>query len=324
MIAMKNYSMKTLIFTSLLMMSLGVNAQNCIQDSEFMKSCNIESRVFKPGVKIGFLEDCINETFRQSRLFHYDSIPAEITKRYYEDNGLPQSQLKDLMLTVTGIERLPYRAKRPLTFLIADGSDGNRYRYYLSSMNDTLNPSVSHEWCIYLVEELERFSKLIGQTVYGKHNLWSERTENGEYKTVWGLKYIPLKVTGMLPARGTFAGACYIRFKPEGYDKEYYRYCENTEEFFNSIFTFCDPKDSFGDIGKKDWEAIQKGIPEAGMKKEILELAIGKPDHISTYQTNKDSYELWYYRNVMGKSYEVILVKDKVESVSSSTNNRRY
>lgn len=321
---MKKSSTKIVIVTSLLIMSLVVNAQNCVQDTEFMKSCIIGSRVFKPGMKIGFLEDCIKETFRQSKLFHYDSIPAEITKRYYEDNGMPQSQLKDLVLTVTDIENLPYRTKRPLTFLVADGSDGNRYRYYLSSISDTLNPSASNEWCIYLVEELEKFSKLIGQTIYGKHNLWSERTENGEFKTVWGSKYIPMEVTGMIPARGTFAGACYIRFKPEGYDKEYYRYCENSEEFFNSIFTFCDPKDSFREIKQKDWEAIQKGLPETGMKKEILELAVGKPDHISTYQTNKNTYELWYYKNLMGKSYEILLDKDKVESVSSSENNRRY
>ncbi|MDR0428254.1 MAG: hypothetical protein LBH12_06585 [Dysgonamonadaceae bacterium] len=304
--------------------SILINAQSCIQDTEFIKSCTIESGVFKPDMKIGFLEDCIKETYRQSKLFYYDSIPAEITKRYYEDNGLPQSQLKDLILTITGIENLPYRTKRPLTFLIADGNDGNRYRYYLSSTSDTLNPSASNEWCVYLVEEHERFSKLIGQTIYGKQNLWSEKTEDGEYKTVWGVKYSPLKVTGIIPWRGTFSGAYYIRFKPEDSEKEYYRYCENSEEFFNSIFTFCDPKDSFEDIKKKDWEAIQSGLPEAGMSKDMLTLTMGEPDNVSTHQTNKETHELWYYKNVAGRSYRILLSKDKVESISSSERSRWY
>jgi hypothetical protein len=318
--------MKTLIITGVLLFLLfpvGIKAQSCSQDADFIKSCVIESRIFKPGMKFGFLEDCTKET-GNSKLFHYDSIPAEITKRYYDDNGIPSKQLNDLTLTVTGIENLPYRTKRPLTFIIADGSDGNRYRYFISSSSDTLNPSASSEWCLYLVEELEMFSKLIGQTIYGKRNLWSDRAENGEFITVWGTKYSPLKVTGLIPGRGTFSGAFYIRFKTQGTDKEYYRYCENSEEFFNSIFTFCDPKDSFKNINNKDWEAIQNGIPKAGMKKEILELTLGKPDKISTYSTNKEDMELWYYRNVMGKSYQILFKKDKVDSISSSEYNSRY
>ena len=122
---------------------------------------------------------------------------------------------------------------------------------------------------------------------------------------------------------GVFSGAYYIRFKPQGSDKEYYRYCENSEEFFNSIFTFCDPKHSFKDINNKDWEAIQNGIPKAGMKKNILELTLGSPDNVSTYSTNKENMELWYYKNVMGKSYQILLKKDKVDSITSSEYNRR-
>ena len=53
-------NMKTLLFTSILFLlfSIRVEAQNCNQDADFIKSCVIESRIFKPGKKIGFLEDC--------------------------------------------------------------------------------------------------------------------------------------------------------------------------------------------------------------------------------------------------------------------------
>ena len=321
--------MKTVKLISLLVISLVTNAQNnpslvCEQDRVFMSSCVMESRVFKPGVKVGFFEDCTNNT-NPSKLFNYDPVPEDNIKAHFEDNGIPQNKLKDLILTVTGIENLSSdKNRRPLTFFIADGSDGNKYRYYISMPYDTINPTTTTNWCTYLVEEHEKFSKLIGRTIYGKNNLWSERKQNGQFETIWGIKYHPLEVTGIIPWRGVSLGAYYIRFKPQGSDKEYYRYCENSEDFFNMIFTFCDPKESFKNIKSKDWEAIQKGIPETGMKKEILELTIGKPDNVSTYKTNKDELELWYYKNILGKSYQIVFKKDKVDSISSSESNRRF
>ena len=321
--------MKTIQFISLLMISLTVNAQNnsslvCDQDATFISSCVMESRVFKPGVKVGFFEDCTTST-TPSKLFDYDPVPKEKIKEFFEDTGIPSNKLKDLILTVTGVENISYNSnRRPLTFFIADGSDGKKYRYYLTMVDDTISPSSSTSWCTYLVEELEKFSKLIGRTIYGKNNLWSDRKNDGTFETIWGMKYHPLEVTGIIPWKGVSLGAYYIRFKPQGSDKEYYRYCENSEDFFNLIFTFCDPKESFKDIKNKDWESIQKGIPEAGMKKDVLELTLGKPDNVSTYKTNKDEMELWYYRNVMGKSYQILFKKDKVDSISSSESNRRF
>ena len=321
--------MKAIKLVSLLVISLVTSAQNnqsliCEQDAAFMSSCVMESRVFKPGVKVGFFEDCTNDA-SPSKLFNYDPVPEDNIKAHFEDNGIPQNKLKDLILTVTGIENLySDKNRRPLTFFIADGSDGNKYRYYISMPYDTINPTTTTNWCTYLVEEHEKFSALIGRTIYGKGNLWSERRDDGQFETIWGTKYHPLEVTGIIPWRGSSLGAYYIRFKPQGSDKEYYRYCENSEEFFNMIFTFCDPRESFKNIKNKDWEAIKKGIPEAGMKKEILELTLGKPSSVSTYKTNKDDVELWFYKNVMGKSYQIILKKDKVDSISSSESNRRF
>ena len=321
--------MKIVKLISLLVISLAIRAQDdselfCDQDAAFISSCEMESRVIKPGVKIGFIDDCTNSA-SPSKLFNYDPVPTEKIKEHFEDNGIPQNKLKDLILTVTGIENISYESKRrPLTFFIADGSDGKKYRYYLTSPGDTLKPSTSLTWCIYLVEEHEKFSKLIGRTIYGMNNLWSDRKAADKFETVWGTKYHPLEVTGIIPWRGLSVGAYYIRFKPQGSDKEYYRYCENTLEFFEKFFTFCDPKELFENINKKDWEAIQKGIPETGMKKEIVELTIGKPDNVSSYKSNKDDLELWYYKNIMGKSYQIIFKKDKVDSISSSEGSRRF
>ena len=320
--------MRILIFISLLVISLVANAQNnseliCEQDAAFISSCEMESRVIKSGVKIGFFEDCTNSA-SPSKLFDYEPVPTEKIREHFEDNGIPQNKLKDLILTVTGIENISYQSnRRPLTFFIADGSDGKKYRYHLTSPDDTIKPSSSTTWCIYLVEEHEKFSKLIGRTIYGMNNLWSDRKDVDKFETIWGTKYHPLEVTGVIPWRGVSFGAYYIRFKPQGSDKEYYRYCENSEEFFNMVFTFCDPKESFKNISKKEWEAIQKGTPETGMKKEIVAFALGKPDNVSSYKSNKDDLELWYYRNVMGKSLQIIFKKDKVDSISSSESNRR-
>ena len=321
--------MKIIKLISLLTISLVVNAQYntdgiCEQNVAFISSCVIESRVFKPGMKLGFFEECTIGT-SNSKLFDYEPVPKENIKTYYEDKGIPQNKLKDLILTVTGIENISYDSKRrPLTFFVADGSDGNRYRYYLSMPDDTINPSMGISWCLYLVEEHEKFSKLIGRTIYGMNNLWSERKDVDKFETVWGTKYHPLEVTGIIPWRGLSIGAYYIRFKPQGSDKEYYRYCENSEEFFNMVFTFCDPKELFENIKGKDWESIQKGTPETGMKKEILELTIGKPNNVSTYKSGKKDLELWYYKNIFGKSYWITFDKDKVESISTNESNRRF
>jgi|GEM_PF-4672816 len=319
--------MKAIKIITLLLVSVVAGAQNdptlvCENDASFISSCIMESRVFKPGVKVGFLDECTNDSYNKSKLFLYESVPQTITKEYFEDNGIPQNQLKDLTLTVTGIENLQYRDNRNLTFFIADGSDGKKYRYYLVGVSDTVNPSSTDINCIYLVEEHEKFSKIIGQTIYGKNNLWSDKTESGELKTIWGKKYYPLQVTGIIPARGLFLGAYFIRFKPKGSDNEYYKFCENSE-FFYTIFTLCDPRDSFRNIKDKDWEALQKGEPETGMKKDILELTLGKPDYVSTYKTNNDEQEVWLYRNLGGKSYQIVIKKDKVESFSSGEFNRR-
>ena len=313
----------------LLVISFAINAQSnqeliCEQDAAFISSCVMESRVYKPGVKVGFFEDCTNSA-SPSKLFNYEPVPKENVKEFFEDTGLPQNKLKNLILTVTGVENIFYDSnRRPLTFFIADGSDGKKYRYYLTMVDDTINPSSSNSWCTYLVEEHEKFSQLIGRTIYGKSNLWSDRKADGQFETIWGMKYHPLEVTGIIPWKGVSLGAYYIRFKPQGSDKEYYRYCENSEDFFNMIFTFCDPKESFKNIKNKDWEAIQKGIPETGMSKDILGLTLGKPDNVSTYKNNKDELELWYYKNVMGKSYQIVFKKDKVDSISSNESNRRF
>ena len=321
--------MKVVKLISLLMMSLVTYAQNdteifCEQNATFLSSCVMESRVFKPGVRVGFFEDCTNSA-SPSKLFYFEPIPEEKIKQHFEDNGIPQNKLKDLILTVTGIENISYDSKRrPLTFFVADGSDGSKYRYHISSPDDTINPSIGISYCIYLVEEHEKFSKLIGRTIYGMNNLWSERKSDGQFETIWGIKYHPLEVTGIIPWKGVSLGAYYIRFKPQGSDKEYYRYCENSEDFFSMFFSFCDPKELFKEIKGKDWEAIQKGIPETGMKKEILELTLGRPNNVSTYKSNKDDLELWYYKNIMGKSYQIIFKKDKVDSISSSESNNRF
>jgi len=313
--------MKILILTLLLVMQFVINAQNCIQDTEFLESCKI-SGIIEPDMKIGFLEDYTKEGTMTSPLFAYDSISAEVTRSDLEKKGITRDRLKDLILTVTSIENIPHRKNKPFTFFVADGSDGKRYRYYISMATDTLQPTFSFLWGVYSVDEYEKFSKLINQTVYGKDNFWSE-IKDGSVTHNHGKKYYPLKVTGLVPTRGGTGGAFFVRFKPENMEQEYYRYCENSDVFY-SIFTLCNPRESHENIKNKEWEAIQQGMAEVGMKKEILELAMGKPDHVSTYQENKKELELWYYKNVMGKSYQIIINKNKVESISNSENRRLW
>ena len=108
--------MKILKFISLLVISLVANAQNnseliCEQDAAFISSCVMESRVFKPGVKVGFLDDCTN-SMSPSKLFDYEPVPTEKIREHFEDNGIPQNKLKDLILTVTGIENISYKSNR--------------------------------------------------------------------------------------------------------------------------------------------------------------------------------------------------------------------
>ncbi|MDR2916353.1 MAG: hypothetical protein LBV74_16255 [Tannerella sp.] len=322
--------MKTNVLFILLTLAFAAKAQDdqifvCEDDRKFTSSCLLESRVFEPGTKFGFIENCTYGG-SNSKLFLYDAMPQEITKSHLDDNGIPYKQLDNLILTVTGIENIPNKnGRRPFTFVVAKGNDGKKYRYYLSSPSDTIKPTTSGTGCIYLVKELEKFSKLIGRTLYLKNNLWSDKKADGKYETAWGMKYFPLEVTGITPASGLNLGAYYIRFKPKGSSKEYYRYCENSDNFFYSILTLCDPKDIFKEFNfsEKEWAAIQKGIPEAGMNKEILELCLGKPDGVSTHSTEKENQELWYYRNVLGKSYYIVLTEDKIESISTSEYNRR-
>lgn len=186
------------------------------------------------------------------------------------------------------------------TYLVFE-SDGKKYEYSsffsMGAVKEYTEASVTG---LVYYDEVEKCQQLLkDQKLYTLDVPWFDGVNP---KPVMAGKFQPITITDI--GVGTQDGPVKISFKPEGEDKIYYVNTrlsginKATGEFgvdFDKAFTFDDPRQEFPGISDEHWHTIQHRKVQTGMTKHECNLAWGKPDKVSSTNTNGLEVETWTY-----------------------------
>ncbi len=209
-------------------------------------------------------------------------------------SGVPTDSVRGRVLQFAGYEsRITPDLKEECVILFSDGS--SIYRYNTGRpVAEALSEIVSSKMPLLADVDLAHAwsEKLDGRSLWTKSNLWYD--EAGKRKD--GLKYVEVKVIGVMPSDGDFP----MKVKISRDGEVSYMYMNYTSDIadsrnFAALFFLDDPHARYPRVSDDNWRLIQSGKVGIGMSKEECKLAIGNPDDINAGRTSSQTVDLWQY-----------------------------
>lgn len=139
---------------------------------------------------------------------------------------------------------------------------------------------------------------LAGKTVYVISSLWRDHEDN----SVPGRKYVPVKITDVLPGTSDYplcvdfteavdsaslSGSLFVTPSPDA----------RGSRTFQSQFSLKDPRLNYPLVSPEDWELISYSRVAPGMTREECRLALGAPTDLERQAGYSSVHERWTYEN---------------------------
>ena len=134
---------------------------------------------------------------------------------------------------------------------------------------------------------------LVGNTYYLKSALWYSDDGN----TVRGRKFIPVKITGVMPFSDDYAAMVSIVDESNGATSGVLmsQNVGSPTRSFDTLFSITDPRRNYPETTDANWEAIRNSRVNDGMTRREVTAALGVPASIDRGVNQSAAYERWTY-----------------------------
>ncbi len=141
------------------------------------------------------------------------------------------------------------------------------------------------------VDEIAK--RMEGKELWTRTQLWYD--VNGEKVT--GRKYVPVKVTKVLPGSQLFP--IKVVFTDDRGEERMlwmsYGLTVADSRKFPVLFSFTDPRQEYPSVSDENWVLIQNGEIANGMTKLECRLALGNPADVMSGHSHSETLDLWQY-----------------------------